>query len=352
MTALCTKLWLDSIDMTTHDNNNPFEWNVSLNRVVHNVSKVSLTQLHVPTSPYHILTRASKWYDSTQTALDSFHNKVVALERTFQAGTNNAVVLSATDGTATLNVHRIYTAVELGKSNDFRTVDCFLTTGTNNYSSGSGATWNLSDQDDVSSPFSTTADDGTYGAPQAVGTITITTFVQPVDYILKLRINGSFVRGAHGQLSTSVAQRWRSYRWYRPGEIVSDGLQRFECVEDHQSIIFGDDKSNKLWRALPTDGTIIGRGTRPAEGAFVILTMSDDNESTAIQRVSSTTYTLCLGQSTTVNEIGVQWIDSSGNPVLFPIEAQLKVLSFDTTAPVIATSRNFYKPHKLMLEFS
>jgi hypothetical protein len=352
MTMVPVKLWLDSIDMVEHDQANPSEWDVSLERVIHDVTSVSILQLHVPTSPYIIVIRTSKWYDTAQTNFDSFHDKVLLLETEFQSKSNNAVVIYVDDGTASLNVHKVYTVTETGAAADFRTFDCFLCTGTNN-NTGTG-TWYVSDQDDTSSPFSFATDDGTYGTPAAAGEITISAAVQPVDYFLKLKINGSPVNATDSWSASHIAQRWRSYQWYRPGEIVSvaDTIVRYECVKDHTSVVFAGDLTSALWRALPTDGTVVGGGRRPAEGALVALTFSDDNESTLIQRTSANTYKMVYKTPVSVSQIGVSWVDSTGNEVLFPIETRLDVRNLDTGVTPMAYSRGHAKSYKMMLEFA
>lgn len=347
---MAKKLWVDSIDMIEHDEVNPHEWDVSLHQPIHGVRSISILQLHIPTSPYFVVIRTSKWYESVETDTDSFHDKVLTLVTAFQAKTNNSVVITVDDGTATLNVHKVYTVTETGKSDDFRTFDCFLCTGTNN-NTGTG-TWYLVDQDDTSSPFSFNTDDGSYGVPEDPGEITISSLVQETDYFLKLKINGSVVNASDNWTAQHISPRWRSYRWYRPGEVVSrpSTAVRYECVKDHCGVVFANDLASGKWRALPTDGTVYG-GNRASEGAFMAITFSDDNEGTLVQRVSSTTYKMDFKIPIAVAAVGVRWVDSSGNPVLFPIKTELDVRDLDTTITPMAYSRSHYRPHKLMLEF-
>lgn len=344
------KLWVDSLDMVEHDQKSPHEWDVSLERVIHGVKSVSVLQLHVPTSPHIVVIRSSKWFQSTQDSADydSFHTKAASLEAD---GFENSVVITTADGTANLHVHAVYTATETGASDDFRTFACFLCTGTNNNTGTS--TWNLVDQDDTSSPFDFATDDGTHGVPQAAGEITISASVQPVDYFLKLKLNGSPMSATDSWSASHIAPRWHSYRWYRHGQIVSrpDVAARYECTKDHVAIVFANDLLSGLWKALPTDGTIVGGGRRPAEGSLLALTFKTENEDTVVQRTSASTYRHVFRTPVSVTQIGALWTDSTGNPVLFPVETELDVRDLDTGAATIALSRGHYKPHKMLLEF-
>ena len=134
------RIFIDSRDQVTHENNNPSNYTYRLSQVIPNVVRMKLLSYRVPYSPTFVVIRTSKWMApgalSDLTTTDTVHQKADELATASEAvdveASSRRITLYKTDGTVSLNVVEVFSFSRTRTETDSaqRTYDVYICTGT------------------------------------------------------------------------------------------------------------------------------------------------------------------------------------------------------------------------------
>ena len=349
------KIFIDSRDLVSHENNNPSNYSYNLEATIPNVTKVRLLTFRVPYSPTFVVIRSSKWMDSSLAGslsdMDTFHQKAYDLTQA-AVGTDvekqpRVLTIFKTDGTVSLNVIETFTFIRSRDSDDaFRSYDVFICTGTLDTSSRDD--WRLQDPSSEDSatmdlPMTGTAanDAKAYAATDA-GSSSVAVNILEENMYLRLDVGQG-----QGRLNSirSVYPQWKSFQVYRRGDFVCYNGTCYTCLRNHMSLIFNEDVET-FWKSVDT--TV--RSTAAANDAFYVVETNDPNESVLMATAAYDEIVMDTAP-TNVSSIDVEWRTRRGSHFIFPHTTAIEFLSFTDTSNV-ATLKKQYRHHTLMVELT
>ena len=339
------KIFIDSRDLVSHENNNPSRYTYNLNETISNVVKARLLSFRVPYSPTFIVIRSSDWFAAGTTLAmlgpdDYVHKKAVELKQLINAKTVEKSDVVATiykaDGTVSLNVIEVFTFDRVEDPNDpssrFRSYDIFICTGA--LFTSERTNWFLQH------PQST--DPALADLPMASPTADASIAVNILEENMYLNIR---MGQGHSRLTSirSVYPLWKSFQVYRRGDIAyKDGVS-YTCLVNHMSLIFNEDVG-VYWQHVEKSNYDVGA----ADDTFYVMESNDPNESVILATAGYDEIVQDMAPSN-VSTIEIEWKTRRGSHYIFPHTTAIDFLSFtDTVTPAIL--RKEYRHHTLLLE--
>lgn len=351
------KIFIDSRDVVTHENNNPASYTYRLAETIPDAIKVKLLSYRMPYSPTFVVTRTSKWMDSSVgddvDQMDSIHAKADDLA-TISAGvdvekSSRRVSLYKTDGTVSLNVVEVFTFRRTRDSDGaVRSYDVYVCTGT--VASNGRTDWRVqdptSDWETVDYPMSgSSSDDATGGyAASDAGSSSIAVALIEENVYLKLGVGQAF-----GRLSSvrSVYPTWKSFQVYRKGDHVCYGTTCYTCATNHLSLIFDLDLTAGRWNVAP-DTDLMASGA--AQDAYYVVETNEDNEVVLLVTPQGDEISHVIAP-TTLSTIDIEWLTRRGSHFIFPHTTSIDFKSF-TDTDNIADLKKEYLHHTLQFEIT
>lgn len=348
------KVFIDSRDMVSHNNNNPSTYTYSLPISIANVTSVRLLTFRVPYSPTFVVIRSSKWLDPSiadDVALrDTINQKAAVLEAASlnvdPEKSTRVVTLFKTDGTVSLNVIETFSYSRRRDSdNALRTYDIFICTGT--LATSSRTEWRIQDPSatsDSNIPMVGAESDDASAYASDPGTSSIAVSVIEENMYLRVDI------GSLGRLRSvrSVYPQWKSFQVFRRGDISSYESVSYTCLKNHMSLIFSEDLASGLWKSVDTSKNSVAA----ANTAFYVLETNEANEA-IITATAARDEIVEETAPVTISTIGISWKTRRGSNFIFPHATSIEFESWDTSVTsAAATLKKEYRHHTLLLEFT
>lgn len=351
------KIFIDSRDVISHENNNPASYTYRLARSIPDVVKVKLLSYRVPYSPTFIVTRTSKWMDASvgddTDLMDAVHAKADDLA-TISAQvdvekSSRRVSLYKTDGSVSLNVVEVFTFRRTRDTDGaIRSYDVFICTGT--VASNDQDNWRLQDPTSdwavVDYPLTGDSSDDAEGGYATSNAGSSSLAVAVIEENIYLRVN---IGQAFGRLSSvrSVYPSWKSFQVYRKGDHVCYGSSCYTCTANHLSLIFDLDLTAGRWTVAP-DTDVLARGA--AQDTFYVVETNEDNESVLLVTPQGDEISHDV-PPTPVSDINIEWVTRRGSHYIFPHTTSIDFKSF-TDTDNIADLKKEYLHHTLQFEIT
>lgn len=336
------KIFIDSRDLVSHENNNPSHYTYRFDKMIPNVVRAKLLSFRVPYSPTFVVIRGSDWYASGTALADQsdIHQKAVQLAATIAASNVELSSVVSTiykeDGTVSLNVIEVFTFTRYedptSDTSRFRTYDVFICTGT--LITSSRTDWRFQH------PAADDPDQLDMAVASTASNATIAVNILEENLYLDLRMGQG-----QSRLNSvrAVYPQWKSFQVYRRGDFVCRAGTCYTCLRNHMSLIFNEDEVTE-WKAI--DQSTLNSGA--ANNIFYVVETNDANESIILASASQDEIVLDLAP-TDVSTIDVTWKTRRGSHYIFPHTTAIDFLSFTDTANP-ATLKKEYRHHTLMLE--
>lgn len=371
-----TRIHVDSRAGTSHENTNPWDYEVPLPTALRSLTKVKLIQAYIPNSGLFTVTRSTTSYTAVTTH-DTIHLVARALEQATHKGTHNALIITNDSGTANLQVHKIVTQEStLVDGARFRSYATFLCTGT--MSNSDRDTWRLIDPSDTDgvedqvlwNPHSNGDMDGVYTGVVAGETSGLAVFSTPQHLYMSIKLNGSSVPLVQSPLTRAKFERWRSYKLYEEGDVVyetgktlvpgGDGVRAI-CLKSHLSLNWELDIENGFWNGdlLETRADEDGRNfsvqvsaganttsKHGADGAFHVFFPPQLSEGVVIESRPTAEAEVRFGS---VDKMRITFENAEGRPYRFPYEGAFAVTDAYAGSDAMTVRRSF-KHHALTFE--
>lgn len=352
-----TRIFIDSRDQVTHENNNPSNYTYRLGKIIPNVIRMKLLSYRVPYSPTFVVIRTSKWMAPDAlldiATTDTLHQKADALALISASvdveKSSRRVSLYKADGTVSLNVVEVFSFSRTRTETDYaqRTYDVYICTGT--VATSSRVNWRLQDPSaitDFDLPItgseSDTASAG-YAASDA-GSSSIAMALLEENLYLKLNIGQGI-----GRLSSirAVYPSWKSFWVYRRGDFVCYSGSCYICLKNHVSLIFSGDIADGNWKVHPN--TTLS-ASAPAQDVFYVVETNEDNEVVILATPQGDQIEMEMSP-TNVSTIEVAWKTRRGSNYVFPHTTAIDFRSFTDSANV-AELKKEYLHHTIQLEMT
>ena len=339
------KIFIDSRDLVSHENNNPSRYTYNLNETISNVVKARLLSFRVPYSPTFIVIRSSDWFaHGTTLAMlgpdDYVHKKAVELKQLINAKAVEKSDVVATiykaDGTVSLNVIEVFTFDRVEDPTDpvsrFRSYDIFICTGS--LFTSDRTSWFLQHPQSNDPALADLA----MASPTSNASIAVNILEE--NMYLNIRMGQG-----HSRLTSirSVYPLWKSFQVYRRGDIAyKDGVS-YTCLVNHMSLIFNEDVL-LYWQHVEKSNYDVGA----ADDTFYVMESNDPNESVILATAGYDEIVQDMAPSN-VSTIEIEWKTRRGSHYIFPHTTAIDFLSFtNTVTPAIL--RKEYRHHTLLLE--
>lgn len=358
------RVFVDSRDHAPHRNNNPWQYQFSLGKILPNVVGVKLLSINMTYSPTFIVTRVSPWMPSgtALSAMSALHQKAVAMETAINAAEEGKTTRYATitntnssDTFTNLQVNEVYTyQVSRDSDSAIRTYSVFVCTGT--YTSIDLTEYlTLTDLLDEESYVLYQNDAGYTGDTEAPYDVTDAVYLvrkQDESVILYLGTNQGDPRLLNAK---SALPEWESGRVYRRGTVLARNGQgnRYVCITTHASRIFADDLASGLW-TVQTDLKMLqgGRFVGPAHGAFYVLEPTAQTQQRIQLNFTPGAISVDM-PPTTLDHIDLEWRTRSKAPYMFPHGVFENDLEPDVDAdPDNRLRERLYTPHSITIELT